>query len=64
MTEKDKFEKAALAVRAGNALLNLPRRINCDHYSPAGCEVHQTVIEDEYLYTPNDCPDWLPLIPF
>jgi hypothetical protein len=64
MTDKEKYDKAVLAALAANTLLNLHRCINCDNYSTAGCEVHQTPIPDDYLYTPNDCAQWLPIIPF
>jgi hypothetical protein len=65
MTDKEKYEKAALAVRAGKEFIELNRCVNCEHYRPAGgCDVHKTAIDDEYLYTPNNCPDWHYLIPF
>lgn len=60
MTDKEAYE-------AAGKFWNLPRCATCEHYrrrtDPAQCEKHGPIPAD-YLYTPNECPDYQFKIPF
>lgn len=62
MTDKEQFHAAVQAIKEAQAFTGLNRCINCEHYQGA-CTKHGDIPAD-YLYTPNECPDHAPNIPF
>lgn len=67
MTDKEAYNEAIKQSHEIGKFLELPRCISCEHYQTGGkgaqCVKHGG-IPDEYLYTPNECPDYQFEIPF
>lgn len=65
MTDKEQYEAALKTQSQVTKFIDTPRCINCDNFSATGeCTEYRTSIEPEYMYTPNECEKWSPLIPF
>lgn len=64
MTDKDAYEAAFQTMVEAQKLFNKPRCINCTNYHGQNTCVQHGEIPDEYLYTPNECPDHSHAPPF